>query len=364
MGRKWRKYAVGKYRLQQLKGQAVVVWDDGQTRHRRRLGNANTEVEAKALLDAWARRVAIVRAEAAQTIGDLFRAYEADRIADGKQAANFRDSWRALAPRFDALPADAITADVCRDYARARLAAGVSQGTIWTELTRLRSCINWATKRGLMPRAPYVWIPTKPRSRQRVLTPAEVITLIDACVMPHTRLFVLLAITTGARSGALVSLTWDRVDFEAATIDLREPEIVDPLTKRVRKSRAIVPMTAEARAALLDAKAGALTDYVIEWDGAPIKKVRKAFMAAAARAGLADVTPHTLRHTAASWLASGGVEMERIARHLGHRDPATTRNVYAKPDVNSMRDAADVIDMQLRRSAPGSVGPKQTRKRS
>lgn len=348
MGKRWRKYRVGAYRLGELNGQACAIWKDAQGHHRRRLGFAASEVAARALLDAWARRVAIVKADAAQTVADLWSAYEQDRLQDGKQPANFRDSWKALQHRFGPLPVDAITADVCRDYTRARIEAGVSQGTVWTELTKLRSCINWAVKRRVIASAPYVWIPSKPRPKQRVLEPAEAIALIDACVMPHVKLFVILALTTGARSGALVGLTWDRVDLERMQIDLREPEVVDPLTKRVRKGRGVVPITSVARAALVDAKAGALTDHVIEWDGEPVKKVRRGFMAAVSRAGLDGVTPHTLRHTFASWSASGGATMEAISRILGHRDPATTRTIYAKPDTDSLRSTSDIIDIRLR----------------
>jgi integrase len=85
--------------------------------------------------------------------------------------------------------------------------------------------------------------------------------------MPHIKLFVVLTITTGGRTAAILELTWDRIDFEAGTIDLRTREVVDPLTKKVRKGRAIVPMSNEARAMLQDARQGALTNYVIEWSG-------------------------------------------------------------------------------------------------
>lgn len=349
MGKRWRKYSVGKYRLGQLHDQAVVAWSDETGKHRRRLGVAASEVAARALLDGWVRRVKLVQADAAQTVGELWKAYEADRLLDGKQPAQFRDSWRALAPRFEALPVDAITADVCRDYTRARIAQGVSQGTVWTELTKLRSCINWASKRRVIASAPYVWLPQKPAPKQRVLTPDEAIRLIAACGMPHVRLFVILALTTGARSGALTSLTWDRVDFEARSIDLRELIPPDPLLKRARKSRAVVPITDLALAALTESKAGALSDHVIEWDGEPVRKVRKGFMAAVCRAGLDDVTPHTLRHTAASWSYNSTASAEFTARLLGHRDPNTSRQIYAHPDVDSLRPAADVIDMKIRR---------------
>lgn len=53
--------------------------------------------------------------------------------------------------------------------------------------------------------------------------------------------------------------------------------------------------------------------------------------------------------TAASWAVNSGASMEFTARLLGHRDPSTTRRIYAKPDVDSLRPAADVIDMKIRR---------------
>lgn len=348
MGKHWRKYVVGKYRLGQLHGEAVVCWRDEKGPHRRRLG-VRTEVEARAALDIWVRNVTLLKERQSKTIQDIWDAYRADREKDGKLIANFDNDWKALSPRFATLEVDAITADICRDYAEERFKAKKSPSTIWTELTRLRSCINWAQKRRIITLAPYVWVPSKPEGRKTVMTEEEVIKLIDACKMPHVRLFVILAITTGGRSGALCQLLWTHVDFEAGTVDLRSTEIVNPLRKRTHKGRAVVAMTAEARAALLEAKAGAITDYVIEWNGEPVKKIRKAFMAAVSRAGLTGVTPHVLRHTVATWLDEDDIPIERISKLLGHRDPKTTRRIYTKPGAHVLRPAADIIDMRLKR---------------
>lgn len=295
------------------------------------------------------RAVTVLKERETKTIGEIWIEYRADREKDGKVILNFDNDWKALKRRFGPMEIEALTADACRAYAEARHAAGKSISTVWTELTRLRSCINWASKRRVIKDKPYVWVPTKPEGRQRVMTAEEVLRLLDACIMPHTRLFVILAITTGARSGAICDLTWERVDFEAGTINFQALEPVNPLTKKVRKGRAIAPMTLEARAALTEAQRGALTDHVIEWDGAPVKNVRKAFAAAATRAGLDGVTPHVLRHSVATWLDEDGIPMERISKMLGHRDRRTTEKIYAKPGVDVLRPAADVIDMRLSR---------------
>lgn len=349
MGKRWRKYAVGKYRLGHLNGQAVVVWEDEAGPHRRRLGVCVSEVEARAKLDLWVSRVTLLKERESKTVGEIWDAYKADREKDGKLIINFDNDWKALRPRFESLDISSVNADVCRDYALARHEQKKSPSTIWTELTRLRSCLNWAAKRSVIKSRPYVWVPTKPDGRQRVMTEDEVLRLLDACKMPHVRLFVILAITTGGRSAAICGLRWDRIDFAAGTIDLISAEIINPLTKRSQKGRAVVPMSAEARAALLEAKAGALTDYVIEWDGAPVKKVRKAFMAAVASAKLVGVTPHVLRHTAATWLEEDGIDTARISRLLGHRDRRTTERIYSRPRPAHLQGAADVIDLRLSR---------------
>jgi integrase len=350
MGKRWRRYQVGKYRLGQLNGRPVVVWNADDKKQRRVLGpDGTSEVTARQLLETFARKVQRLQASQAVTVGELFTAYRADRELDGKQVANFDYHWKALAPRFSGMPVDVVDANPCRDYARQRLSEGVSQGTIWTELTLLRSCLNWAAKRRVIDRAPYVWLPQKPQPRSRVLTEDEVIRLIDACHMPHVRLFVVLAITTAARSAALLELKWSHVDFDRGTIDLRADQPDNPLLKTVRKGRAVVPISDLARVALLEAKAGALTDYVIEWAEQPVKKIRKGFEAATRRAGLKDVTPHILRHTAASWSVNGGISMELTAKLLGHKNPNTTRSIYVKTDPNTLKPAADVIDMRLRR---------------
>ena len=50
--------------------------------------------------------------------------------------------------------------------------------------------------------------------------------------------------------------------------------------------------------------------------------------------------PHALRHAAAQHLLDHGMSMKVIGDYLGHRDPSTTA-IYAKVDVNSLREVAD-----------------------
>jgi len=356
---KWRRYQVGQYRLGQLNGRAVAVWRDDEGFHRIRLA-ATTEAEARKEIDRYARRRTVLEAQEGRTVADLFRLYMKDRATDGKLMPAFKDNWKALEPHFGSMLPEAVTADECRSYAKSRLST-VSPGTVWTELTRLRSCLNWAIKRRVIPPSGYVWVPQKPPPKQRVLTEDEAWRLIDGAVMPHVKLFIWIALLTGARSGAILELEWERVDFDAGVIRFAKPDLPNPLLKTARKGRATVSMTPELRFLLLEAKAGALTPYVVEtYECLPIEKdgeeikgftplgsIRRGFSEACRRAGLTDVVPHTLRHTHATWAVEGGVSIERVSRQLGHRDSRVTEGIYAHPSADYSAPSAQAVALRI-----------------
>jgi integrase len=70
-----------------------------------------------------------------------------------------------------------------------------------------------------------------------------------------------------------------------------------------------------------------VTDHFVEWSGGAVKSVKTAFQSAVRLANLpGNVTPHTLRHTAATWLMQAGVDrgrragLRRTLRNLSWRE--------------------------------------------
>lgn len=267
-----------------------------------------------------------------ETVDQIWRAYMADHGDNTIAAKRLREAWQALSPTFGHLAPRQIDRALCRKYASQR---GVSDGTLRKELSALRAALRWHE-----PNTPAVFeMPPNPQPRDRHLTRDEVRRLIDAAKADHLKLFIRLAIHTAARKTAILSLQWRAVDFARGEIRLGHVQR--------GKGRATVPITDSIRPHLEDAfkKSESEEGWVIEWAGGRVKDIKKGFSAACRIAGLDDVTPHVLRHTAAVWMAEAGVSMDEIAQYLGHTNPSVTYRVYARYSPTYLRRAASALDL-------------------
>jgi integrase len=324
------------YRIGWLNGKCVLIWRDAAGKRKRYALGTGDPREAQ-------RRAPAVYAELTRPLGKsvavLWKAYVADR--EGRAIlATMEHTWKALSERFGPIAGDRITVADCRAHIEQRRSAGIKDGTLLTELGHLRTVLRWAEKQGLISRAPYIERPTAPKPKERHLTRDQVRALIQACELPHLKLLVHLAYATAGRATALLGLTWDRCDFERSKINLEDPTIMHP-----HKGRAIVPMTAALRSALMEARRGALTPFVIEWAGKRVASVKRGIKAAGLRAGISKVAPHILRHSAAVRMAEDGVPMEEIAQYLGHSNVNVTRRVYARFSPDYLRNAARALEL-------------------
>lgn len=78
-------------------------------------------------------------------------------------------------------------------------------------------------------------------------------------------------------------------------------------------------------------------------EGVQSKTIQRAVQRFAKKAGLKNVTPHTLRHTFAKSLIDAGVSLEKVAILLGHSNLNTTR-IYTTPGKEDLEDAVESID--------------------
>jgi len=382
--RKPEGYRNGDFALGERNGAAVADYrDENGQRRRARLGvpyaaSGQTLQVAKDALDRFAEAQRAVRKQQAEhTVADLWAMWMKERAADKLDNTIYQYNWRALEPFFGSRSPELLVTQDYRDYAQARFGAGRKPWTVHTELVRLRSCFKWAFAERRIAILPKVWVPRAGKSRDRVLSIDEARRLVEAAGLgdPHVHLFVVIAFATGARHMAILDLTWDRIDFGCYPEDgdVGEPRIgviefdedlpPDPMSKAWRKGRATVPMNRAVRTALKIAHAGRRTDHVIEHGGKRLKDVGDGFKAAAQRAGLGwmtphprrpeeemfttDVTPHTIRHTVATWLEAKAVDDKRRAQLLGHAGPAVTNKVYTHSSHELLHEAVTLLDAEF-----------------
>jgi len=315
-------------RLKLYRGKWYAVWREGGATRRASLRSADRG-RAERNLAAFLAANSGPR----ESVADIMTAYLADR--EGKPShPRLCDAWKRLGPHFGHLRPAEVTRRVCQEYTAMRRRR-VKPGTVIKELSILRAGLRWHDRNT----PAIIEMPRHPPPRDRYLTREEYRALRDAAApTPHCQLFIVVAYSTAGRAGAALELTWDRVDFARGLVRLATED------EHGNKGRATVPMTDGLRTALMAAKEAALSPYVIEYGGDRIGSVRKAFHAACQRAGLKDVSPHVLRHTAAVHLAEAGVPMSEIAQYLGHSNMATTFKVYARYSPDYLRRAAAALE--------------------
>jgi integrase len=338
----------------------VINWHDGERQRTRSKGTgdrrAADEIFAQWLLDQKNKRddrpLSGPRYPHEVAIADILRIFAEHCSANGGTCPERQlYAIKRLLEWWDDRHVDAISPDTCEAYGEARYAEGIKPGTVIKELSVLRAALKWAKRRGRLISVPDVELPPKPPGKDRYLTRSEAARLLWAARKEpksrlHLPLFILIALYTGARSEAILTLKWfEQVDFEHNIIDFNQPG-----RAKTKKGRAAQPMPRRLRWFLEKAFARASGPYVLNYHGEPIKRIKHSFASACKRAGLLDVTPHTLRHTRGTWLRDDGVPLDQIGGWLGHSDPRTTE-IYAHRHPGQLRVALAAIERKRNANA-------------
>jgi len=148
----------------------------------------------------------------------------------------------------------------------------------------------------------------------RFLTTDEFKRLFMACEQEHLRKFLAIGIFTGMRMGEILSLRWGDCDFNTNHVYIRRSKSA---------KRDPIPICENLRRFLLQYKGGE-GDFIIQYKGKPINKLRNSWRTLCNRVGIKGVRIHDLRHSFASWLILRGTDIRTIQSLLGHRSLVTT----------------------------------------
>ena len=244
---------------------------------------------------------------------------------------------------------DAFTLDSLRRWLADAMSAGKSRATLARRTAAARAFSTWAYRQGYIAtdaaarlKAPKVNrpLPTVVKG-ERAGELVEAGTADDAHPAEYLRDRAMLELlyATGIRVGELTGLNLGDVDLARGLAHV---------TGKGNKQR-VVPFGDEAAAAVSEwlefgreELAGDTPAMFVGSRGGRIdqRQVRRVVDRAGARTGVEHVSPHTLRHTAATHMLEGGADLRVVQEMLGHTSLQTTQ-IYTHVSAQRLKNVYD-----------------------
>jgi integrase len=292
-------------------------------------------------------------------IADVISIYMRDRVPEQKRPEKAAERFLSVLEYWGEKTLGEINGRSCRDYAAWRCthawksakpdvtgnpARMVTAAGARRELEDLRAAVNYHNAEGYHREVVRVTLPPKSPPRHRYLRRPELATMVWTAwrlreqmkvirgprkgqpvlsskrPARHLARFMLVGAYTGTRSADICAAAFEpapgcgwvdlrsglyyRADQNEVETNKRRPTILVPrrLLMHLRRWK----------------RANPAQKFVIEFNGQPISEPNKGFARIVRLAGLGpEVTPHTLRHTCATWLSQRGASMTDAAGFLG-----------------------------------------------
>ena len=352
-------------------------------RGKRNLGTFKTKKEAeqaeRTALDAKDRGVDIEPTTI--TVAALAERYvEQRRMLERcglKTAEEYQRMCRLyIEPHFRGVPVRKLRPAAVSDWVVTLMRTGgrdgksISAKTAKHAFALLSSALRWAVKQQIIVQnvCDAAESPTPPRSDARALAPDEVSKIIATARGTRWENFVDLALMLGARRGELLALTWDDVDFDARRVTVRASLSQTAGATAIKSTKSgrvrLIPLTVAAVEAFRRQKVVQNADRLANGDiyqvdpRRPIftdeigvqlspKAATNAFARLARKAGIGTTALHSTRHTAATHLIAGGIDVTTTAAILGHSTPTVTLSIYSHVVEGNESAAMDVLGDRL-----------------
>jgi integrase len=250
----------------------------------------------------------------------------------------------ALLPFWAELKLTHVKGETCRRYGKWR---GKAPATVRRELGTLQAAMNYAHKEGYVTAAPAVTLPSAPEAKERWLTRDEAAALIWAAYRghksQHLARFILIAIYTGTRKDAIL-----RMGFTPNTVggwfDLQRGIMHrrGEGERQTNKRRTPAPIPRQLLSHLRRWHAAGSV-WAVEYQGARVGDIKRAFPKAARSACLTGVSPHTLKHTAITWALHNSATVWDAACFFATR-AETIQKVYGHHATDYLQTALNAVE--------------------
>ena len=334
------------------------------------------------------------KAAAQSALQEVVRTFMADVNVTAMTVGEYLEAWlagkHALKPKTMALYEDLTRLYLVPNLGRIRLlelrahhldrmysaiALGrrgrpLSPSTIRRVHAVLRSALNSAVKRRLIPYNPANHIELAPENpkRPKPWTAEQCRTFLEHVADDRIANLYHLLLVTGMRRGEAIGLRWEDVDFAGRCLfvvqqitEVHGHSVVG--TPKTKRGTRLVPIDDDT-VAMLRRHQEAQGIEQVAWgpawndaglvftreDGRPLRPeyATRHFQALSHDAGLPVIRLHDLRHSNASLALAAGVEMKVVSERLGHSQISVTADLYTHVSRGLGRDAADRIAAALK----------------
>lgn len=243
-------------------------------------------------------------------------------------------AWAYVGKPMSELPE--VARAVSENRAGVRKGVIVSPATVRNRLACLKAACRWAWKvHGLVENDPTtrMQLPQVRNERQVYVQRAGMLRLARAADRHDVSIAIRVAFYTGLRLGELL-----RVEVRGRMLHLADTKNGDMRT---------IPASPRISACL----------PYLPLEGPKIT-LQRGWQRARARVGMEDVHFHDLRHSAASEMVNGGVDLYTVGRVLGHRDARSTQR-YSHLTADTLSAAVGAIGRRNRPHNDAGDGQKK-----
>jgi len=264
-----------------------------------------------------------------QTLRELLQ-YTYDHRWSGKRSEEslYANGQAVVAVLGEAQPVSLLAERRTGEVVRNHFKAQVSSATVNRKLSALTTLTTTAYELDLIDRRHTIKREREPEGRMRFLTAVEEEQLVSQLDRELGEAVEFL-IDTGLRVNEMLQLQWSNI---------KDNQIVLTAGQTKGQRTRTIPLTSRAAQILMRHR-----DQVSPFEGVGYRRFAMRFKEASQALNFGeDVTIHTLRHTFASRLVQGGVDLFVVAALLGHSKVATTQR-YAHLAAHNLAEAIDTL---------------------
>ncbi|MEJ6620274.1 MAG: tyrosine-type recombinase/integrase [Pontimonas sp.] len=209
--------------------------------------------------------------------------------------------------------------------------------------------------------------PPRKRTQSVFLTKEQTRELVDAARDNRYYVAVKLLAETGLRRGEALALRWTDIDLEKQTLWVRGTlartdqglYVTSPKTQASVRQIHLPAHLIELLKSHLLAQSNEIVQagnkYVQKGfvfatrTGEPVdpRNLQRSVQIACKKAGLPVVSPHTLRHSAATTMLEAGIPIHVVSRQLGHSNISITVDIYGHVSDKGAKEAMETLGRLL-----------------